>query len=47
VLRDNQGEILIQIVAQYWPQALQEEAVASLEAIAGYLNVYEPRNGDR
>lgn len=30
-----------------WPPAMQEEAIASLEAIAGYVSVHEPSGGDR
>jgi hypothetical protein len=30
-----------------WPPAAQEEAIASLEAIAGYVNLYDPSHDDR
>ena len=30
-----------------WPPAVREEAIASLESIAGYVNLYEPSHDDR
>jgi hypothetical protein len=30
-----------------WPPAMQEEAIASLEAIAGYVTLHEPSEEDR
>jgi hypothetical protein len=40
---------LRELVAQIeeWPAGLQEEAVASLEAIAGYVIFHGPSNDDR
>jgi len=29
-----------------WPQAVQEEAITSLEAIAGYVSLHEPSPDD-
>jgi hypothetical protein len=29
-----------------WPPAVREEAVAALEAIAGYVSLHEPRHDD-
>jgi hypothetical protein len=29
-----------------WPPALQNEAIASLEAIAGYVSLHEPSHDD-
>jgi hypothetical protein len=29
-----------------WPLAMQEEAIASLETIAGYVSLYEPGQDD-
>ena len=29
------------------PEGVQEEAIASLEAIAGYVSLYEPSRDDR
>jgi hypothetical protein len=29
-----------------WPPAVQEEAIASLEAIAGYVSLHEPSHND-
>jgi len=43
------NERLKELVARIedWPAAVQEEAVASLEAIAGYVNLYQPTYDDR
>jgi hypothetical protein len=30
-----------------WPEGAREEAIASLEAIAGYVSLYEPSRDDR
>jgi hypothetical protein len=30
-----------------WPPAVREEAIASLESIAGYVSLYEPSHDDR
>jgi hypothetical protein len=30
-----------------WPEAAQEEAVALLETIAGYVNLYDPSHDER
>jgi hypothetical protein len=30
-----------------WPPAAQQEAVASLEVIAGYVSLHEPSHDDR
>jgi hypothetical protein len=30
-----------------WPPAAQEEAIASLESIAGYVSLHEPSQEDR
>jgi hypothetical protein len=30
-----------------WPPAVREEAIAALEFIAGYVNLYEPSHDDR
>jgi len=30
-----------------WPPAMQEQAIASLESIAGYVSLYEPSRDDR
>jgi hypothetical protein len=30
-----------------WPQAAQEEAIAALETIAGYVSLHEPPRDDR
>lgn len=30
-----------------WPPAVQQEAVSALEAIAGYVSLYEPLCDDR
>ena len=30
-----------------WPPAVREEAIASLESIAGYVSLYEPSRDDR
>jgi len=30
-----------------WPPAVREEAIASLESIAGYVNLHEPSHDDR
>jgi hypothetical protein len=30
-----------------WPEGAQEEVIASLEAIAGYVSLYEPSRDDR
>jgi hypothetical protein len=30
-----------------WPPAMQREAIALLESIAGYVSLYEPSHDDR
>lgn len=42
------NERLKELVASMedWPEGAQSEAIASLEAIAGFVSLYEPSSGD-